>query len=135
MSKSPLIFCGSGGTGRRAGLKNLYPQGCEGSTPSSRISMEKKSSIVPIDLGVLAYVVGLAIGDGNLSNPNGRAIRLRITCHVRYQSLIQSISQTIQALLPKNKVSIIKRSKNYLDISCYSNQWKNWLDHALQTWF
>ena len=86
--------------------------------------MEKKSSIVPIDLGVLAYVVGLAIGDGNLSNPNGRAIRLRITCHVRYQSLIQSISQTIQALLPKNKVSIIKRSKNYLDISCYSNQWE-----------
>ena len=89
--------------------------------------MEKKSSIVPIDLGVLAYVIGLAIGDGNLSNPNGRAIRLRITCHVRYQSLIQSISQTIQALLPKNKVSIIKRSKNYLDISCYSNQWENWL--------
>jgi len=31
-----------------------------------------------------AYIVGLALGDGNLSNPNGRAVRLRITCDKKY---------------------------------------------------
>lgn len=28
----------------------------------------------------LAYVIGIAFGDGNLSNPNGRAVRLRVSC-------------------------------------------------------
>jgi hypothetical protein len=32
------------------------------------------------DTQLQAYVIGLAIGDGNLSNPSGRAVRLRITC-------------------------------------------------------
>jgi hypothetical protein len=36
-----------------------------------------------------AYVLGLAIGDGNLSNPNGRAVRLRITCDTKYPILIK----------------------------------------------
>ena len=29
------------------------------------------------DRDLQAYVIGLAVGDGNLSNPNGRAVRLR----------------------------------------------------------
>jgi hypothetical protein len=29
------------------------------------------------DTQLQAYVIGLAIGDGNLSNPSGRAVRLR----------------------------------------------------------
>jgi hypothetical protein len=36
-----------------------------------------------------AYVIGLAIGDGNLSNPNGRAIRLRISCDTNYPHLLE----------------------------------------------
>ena len=36
-----------------------------------------------------AYVIGLAIGDGGLSNPNGRAVRLRITCDIKYPLLIE----------------------------------------------
>ncbi|MDO8583008.1 MAG: LAGLIDADG family homing endonuclease [bacterium] len=71
---------------------------------------------------LLAYIVGLALGDGNLSNPNGRATRLRITCDLKYPKLIQKIQTAISTLLPKNKVSIVKRSDNCLDISCYSNK-------------
>src|SRR3989338_9217420 len=41
-----------------------------------------------------AYVVGLSLGDGNLSNPNGRAVRLRITCDKKYPNLIQNIYST-----------------------------------------
>jgi DNA-binding transcriptional regulator WhiA len=78
-------------------------------------------------VGTLAYVIGIAIGDGNLSNPNDRAIRLRITCDAKYPLLIQKISKSVKEILPQNKVSIIYRSNTYIDISCYSNQWIKWL--------
>ncbi|MEK7163406.1 MAG: LAGLIDADG family homing endonuclease [Patescibacteria group bacterium] len=75
---------------------------------------------------VLAYVIGVAIGDGNLSNPNGRAVRLRITCDKKYPQLIAKIIKNIQILAPFNKVSIIKRiNDNAVDISCYSNDWES----------
>ncbi|MBI1957054.1 MAG: LAGLIDADG family homing endonuclease [Candidatus Niyogibacteria bacterium] len=76
---------------------------------------------------MLAYVVGVALGDGNLSNPNGRATRLRITCNLRYKKLLKRIKTSIQKLLPYNRVSIVKRARTYADISCYSNRWEEWL--------
>ncbi len=75
----------------------------------------------------LAYIIGVALGDGNLSNPNKRAVRLRITCDTRYQGIIKNIIKSIKIILPKNKVSIVKREKNYIDISCYSNKWESLL--------
>lgn len=70
----------------------------------------------------LAYLIGLAIGDGNLSNPNGRATRLRITCDVRYPNIIENVVQTLRDLFPDNKVAIVNRNDNCVDISCYSNK-------------
>jgi len=67
------------------------------------------------------------MGDGNLSNSNGRAIRLRITCDTKYPNIIDGITIAIQKLLPKNKVSIIKRQASCIDISCYSNKWEDFL--------
>jgi hypothetical protein len=32
----------------------------------------------------LAYLKEIALGDGNISNPNGRAFRMRITCDLKY---------------------------------------------------
>lgn len=72
----------------------------------------------------LAYIIGVAAGDGNLSNPNGRAVRLRITCDTKYPNLIKNISSSIQKILPENKVSLVKRKRNCVDISCYSNKWE-----------
>ncbi len=80
-----------------------------------------------VDRKVLAYVVGAAIGDGNLSNPNRGATRLRITCDVKYKSILRRICRAIQTLLPHNKVSLVRRPKNCVDISCYSNRWERWL--------
>jgi len=76
---------------------------------------------------ILSYIIGVAIGDGNLSNPNGRAIRLRITYDCKYQRNIRKITSLIKKLLPKNKVSLVKRTDNCIDISSYSNKWDNWL--------
>jgi hypothetical protein len=68
-----------------------------------------------------SYIIGLALGDGNLSNPNGRAIRLRITCDKKYPLLIKRIFNSLKLLFPDNKVSIVDRDRNCLDVSVYSN--------------
>ncbi len=76
-----------------------------------------------------AYVIGLALGDGNLSNPNGRGVRLRISCDAKYPKLIFKIQKTLKLLLPDNKIALIKRKANCVDVSCYSNFWPkilNW---------
>jgi hypothetical protein len=41
-----------------------------------------------------AYIIGVALGDGDLSNPNGRAVRLRITCDKKYPRLIEHVAKT-----------------------------------------
>ncbi len=74
-----------------------------------------------------AYVIGLAIGDGNLSNSNGRAVRLRISCDLKYPNLINTIIKSLKELFPNNQISTIKRGENCLDVSCYSNHLENLL--------
>jgi hypothetical protein len=69
-----------------------------------------------------AYAIGVAIGDGNLSNPNGRAVRLRVTCDTRYPLLTAKIRSALERLLPHNKVSLVASRGNYLNVSVYSNQ-------------
>jgi DNA-binding transcriptional regulator WhiA len=71
---------------------------------------------------VEAFVVGAALGDGNLSNPNGRAVRLRITCDSKYTNLINEIRDALVVLFPKNKVALVLRKDNCVDVSVYSNQ-------------
>lgn len=68
-----------------------------------------------------AYVIGLALGDGNLSNIR-KTTRLRITCDKKYPVLYKKIFDSLASLLPDNKVNIIDRDESCLDISVYSNQ-------------
>lgn len=71
----------------------------------------------------LAYIVGVALGDGNLSCPNGRALRLRVTCDNKYPDVIKEIAIALSVIFPKNKVSLCKRYKGTCcDISVYSNK-------------
>ena len=70
-----------------------------------------------------AYIIGIALGDGNLSNPNGRATRLRITCDARYPDIACTIEESLSILFPNNKISRVPGpKKSYFNISIYSNQ-------------
>lgn len=69
-----------------------------------------------------AYIIGVSLGDGNLSCPNGRAARLRITCDIAYPLVGKEIKSALHVLFPKNKVSYVRRSDNCFDISIYSNK-------------
>lgn len=70
-----------------------------------------------------AYIVGVALGDGNLSCPNDRAVRLRITCDSKYPALAHEITLALEKLFPDNKVSRVAAPKDsYFNISVYSNK-------------
>ena len=73
------------------------------------------------DLNLRAYIIGVALGDGNLTNPNGRATRLRITCDPKYPQLIVKFRSALQTLFPENRVGIIRRPDGCVDVSCFSN--------------
>ncbi len=79
--------------------------------------MEKKKA-------ALAYIVGVALGDGNLSNPNKRGLRLRISCDARYTHILSEIQDNLRTILPKNKVSLIRvpGKPNIVHVSIYSNE-------------
>lgn len=76
------------------------------------------------DKKLQAYIIGVALGDGNLSNPNGRALRLRITCDNKYPKLKDEIKSSLQLLFPDNKVSETLRADSCTDVYCYSNNLK-----------
>ena len=80
-----------------------------------------RNTILNKNKKIQSYIIGLAIGDGNLSNPNGRATRLRITCDKKYPLLLQQIVNSLQKLLPDNKVNVVDRKENYADVSVFSN--------------
>jgi DNA-binding transcriptional regulator WhiA len=82
-----------------------------------------RNKVINPDKKIQAYIIGLALGDGNLSNPNGRGVRLRISCDSKYPQLLENIRNTISLLLPENKVSLVKRKSNCIDVSSYSNFW------------
>jgi hypothetical protein len=69
-----------------------------------------------------AFIVGVSLGDGNLSNPNGRATRLRITLDSKYPDIIDTVTTSLQLLFPQNKVSLVHRKDHCIDVSVYSNK-------------
>jgi DNA-binding transcriptional regulator WhiA len=85
-----------------------------GSSPTSGTMNKKQTKS-------LAYIVGVALGDGNLSNSNGRAVRLRVTCDNKYPEIIREIVKHLKIILPDNKVGLIDR-KTATDVYCYSNK-------------
>lgn len=76
---------------------------------------------------VLAYLIGVGIGDGNLSLLNNRSIRLRISCDTKYPNLIQKIVTSINTILPENKINLVKNRGKCVDIVSFSNFWEPWL--------
>ena len=97
------------------------PARVEGSIPSS-------PTMKHLDRVALAYLIGVALGDGNLSNPNGRAVRLRVTCCLDYPQIASEIERSIRILLPRNRVSIVRKgSARCVDLCVYSNTLAEWM--------
>lgn len=92
-----------------------------GSNPL-RVRVSPAAHVPAENLKTLAYIIGAALGDGNLSNPNGRAVKLRITCDTKYPRLIQRIKERLEIIFLQNKVSILVRPRNCVDVIVHSNK-------------
>lgn len=97
-----------------------------GSSPTSGTMAHRRTPILNPDKNLQAYIIGVALGDGNLSKMV-RSTRLRITCDNKYPKLMGKITESLQLLLPENKVGLVKRKRNCTDIYVYSNHLENLL--------
>ncbi len=104
-----------------AASKAAGPQGPCGFESHPRHHRANSVRSLSGDFKLRAYVIGVALGDGNLTNPNGRAPRLRITCDPKYPHLMEKFRTSLQALLPENRVGLIYRPDGCIDVSCFSN--------------
>ena len=74
---------------------------------------------------VLSYLIGIGLGDGNLSRVNGRTVRFRVSCDLKYPLLITEIVAAIQYVFPESSVNIVPRNGNWIDITSHSKYWEN----------
>jgi hypothetical protein len=70
-----------------------------------------------------AYPLGMYLGDGDISRSSGnRCYRLRITADASYPGVIAECAAAMQAVVPRNRVSIRRRTRGEraVEISAYS---------------
>lgn len=121
-----LLKCRCGEIGIHATLKMSWEQSRVGSNPTSGTMSYYRTLPINPDKNLQAYIIGLSIGDSNLSNVN-RTTRLRISCDTKYPLLIKRISESLRLLFPQNKVNTIKKRGNCVDVYTYSNHLENLL--------
>ncbi len=72
--------------------------------------------------GAYAYLLGMYLGDGWISRDR-RSWRLRIACDAKYPAIIERCRQAIDAVMPGQMASAVKRKGNCVDVSLYSQHW------------
>ena len=125
MDSKPIIFgcAGSSPAPSTLILNQLNPLSSDVrvQVPPAALCTENSDIVLCVTTRNLkAFIIGVALGDGNLSNPNGKAIRLRITCDSKYQDVIKEITGKLRILFPGNKVSLVQRKDRCVDVSVYS---------------
>ncbi len=98
--------------GFSSGRKQLQVDCAGGSTCAYR-------AVVPAHL--YAYLLGLYLGDGNISLMARGVYRLRLTLDLTYPGIIDEGETAMRAVLP-NEVSRVKRA-GCLDLCSYSKHW------------
>jgi hypothetical protein len=69
-----------------------------------------------------AYILGMYLGDGDITT-QARTSRLRISLDLRWPGVLSACAQTMQAVLPHNRVSVYRpdRGSRCVVVSVYSN--------------
>lgn len=72
-----------------------------------------------------AYILGMYLGDGNISKASGhRTYRLRITLDKKYPGIIQECQSSLDRIMTEQKISIVPRNgQGCIDVSCHYNHW------------
>jgi hypothetical protein len=66
------------------------------------------------DLASYAYLLGLYLGDGHISAQRKGVYQLRISMDSRYPQIIGETVRTMRAVLPRNRVYVVKHPRHHL---------------------
>lgn len=69
------------------------------------------------------YLLGLYLGDGNLSAYPRGVFRLRVFLDARYPRIIDACDSAIAAVMPGNRIKRQLRDNNCVEVSAYSKHW------------
>ena len=78
-----------------------------------------------------AYLLGLYLGDGCISESHRQVFRMRIYLDLRYPGIIDSCAASMSRLVPRNKINRLERGGSYatsdepsnVEVSAYSKTW------------
>jgi hypothetical protein len=88
---------------------------------TSRLTRALVTEVPPVEY---AYLLGMYLGDGYISRSRNRCYRLRITTDACYPGVIAECAAAMQAVVPRNRVSVWRRSaERAVEVSAYSNAW------------
>lgn len=78
------------------------------------------------DLGSYAYLLGLYLGDGHIAEHRRGVYQLRISMDSRYPGIIEETVGAMQAVLPRNRVNVLKHPRHQVvQIVCWSKALPN----------
>lgn len=79
---------------------------------------------LPIPSGRYAYLFGLYLGDGCLSEAHRGVWRLRISADAEYPGIIEECARAMEAIFPKQRAHRLRRRRSRcVEISMYSKHW------------
>ena len=105
--------------------QNALSSGRVGSIPTTGTTKMYYTKPIIWNREVLAYLIGVGLGDGSLSNPNGRVVCFRIFCDSKYQKLLNKITVALNSILPESKVYLVKTKSKCVVLVSYSKYWEN----------
>jgi len=71
-----------------------------------------------------AYLLGLYLGDGDITSHARGVFRLRVTLDSRYPDIVSCASCAMKDVLPGNRVSVHARTDSRaVAVTCYSKSW------------
>ncbi|MCM2576520.1 transcriptional regulator [Streptomyces meridianus] len=93
--------------------------------PLSRASECPRCNPTPdsaIPLGAYAYLLGLYLGDGCISEQSRGGYALRVACADAWPGLIQACQTAMASVRPENKVCIVQ-NQGCVTVTCFSRHW------------
>jgi intein-encoded DNA endonuclease-like protein len=70
-----------------------------------------------------SYVLGMYLGDGYINKyKTHKSPRLRITCDIKYQNIIDYLVDKLKDLFPNNSIQTVIRKDNCIDVGVYSDK-------------